>query len=142
MLAWLLAWWRAKQPAQREVAASAAGLSVAISGDNTNSPIQIGLDEDEVGRVLEEKLDRKLAEISRAKGVPEAPLREVLKRLGETEVAETEIPDRLAKAADELHPPSRRSRAASQRPAGIRRHPRPRLGGDRQGRFRRCSRAP
>ena len=37
-----------------------------------------------------------------AKGVPEAPLREVLKRLGETEVAEAEIPDRLAKAADEL----------------------------------------
>ena len=37
-----------------------------------------------------------------AKGVAEAPLREVLKRLGETEVAEGEIPDRLAKAADEL----------------------------------------
>jgi tetratricopeptide (TPR) repeat protein len=37
-----------------------------------------------------------------AKGVPEAPLREVLKRLGETEVSEPEIPDRLAKAADEL----------------------------------------
>jgi tetratricopeptide (TPR) repeat protein len=37
-----------------------------------------------------------------AKGVSEAPLREVLKRLGETEVAEAEIPDRLAKAADEL----------------------------------------
>ena len=37
-----------------------------------------------------------------AKGVAEAPLREVLKRLGETEVAETEIPERLAKAADEL----------------------------------------
>ena len=51
MLAWLLAWRRAKQPAHREVAANAAGLSVAISGDNTNSPIQIGLNEDEVGRV-------------------------------------------------------------------------------------------
>jgi tetratricopeptide (TPR) repeat protein len=37
-----------------------------------------------------------------AKGVAEAPLREVLKRLGETEVVEAEIPDRLAKAADEL----------------------------------------
>jgi tetratricopeptide (TPR) repeat protein len=37
-----------------------------------------------------------------AKGVAEAPLREVLKRLGETEVAEAEIPNRLAKAADEL----------------------------------------
>ncbi|HEX9170176.1 MAG TPA: DUF4062 domain-containing protein, partial [Roseiarcus sp.] len=39
---------------------------------------------------------------SEAKGVSEAPLREVLRRLGETEVAEAEIPDRLAKAADEL----------------------------------------
>jgi len=37
-----------------------------------------------------------------AKGVAEAPLREVLKRLGETEVAEAQIPDRLAEAADEL----------------------------------------
>jgi tetratricopeptide (TPR) repeat protein len=43
-----------------------------------------------------------VVETSRDKGVPEAPLREVLKRLGETEVAEAEIPDRLAKAADEL----------------------------------------
>jgi tetratricopeptide (TPR) repeat protein len=43
-----------------------------------------------------------VVETSRAKGVPEAPLREVLKRLGETEVAEAEIPDRLARAADEL----------------------------------------
>ena len=41
-------------------------------------------------------------ETSRAKGVAEAPLREVLKRLGETEVAEAEIPERLARAADEL----------------------------------------
>jgi tetratricopeptide (TPR) repeat protein len=37
-----------------------------------------------------------------AKGVPEAPLREVLKRLGETEVVEAEIPKRLAQKADEL----------------------------------------
>jgi tetratricopeptide (TPR) repeat protein len=102
MLAWLLGWRRAKPPVRQEIAASAIGQSVAASGDIINSPIQIGLNENDVGRILEEKLDRKLAEISREKGVPEAPLREVLKRLGETEVAETEIPDRLAKAADEL----------------------------------------
>ena len=34
--------------------------------------------------------------------MPEAPLREVLKKLGEAEVAEAEIPERIAKAADEL----------------------------------------
>jgi tetratricopeptide (TPR) repeat protein len=52
--------------------------------------------------LLERQFGGRLAETSRAKGVPEAPLREVLKRLGEAEVAEAEIPDRLAEAADEL----------------------------------------
>ena len=40
--------------------------------------------------------------LRKRKGVPEAPLREVLKKLGEAEVAEAEIPERIAKAADEL----------------------------------------
>src|ERR1700733_12306233 len=52
--------------------------------------------------LLERQFAAQLAETAAAKGVAEAPLREVLKRLGETEVAEAEIPDRLAKAADEL----------------------------------------
>ena len=55
--------------------------------------VQVAAD---IGNVL---LVKATAEV---KGVPEAPLREVLKRLGETEVAEAEIPDHLAKAADEL----------------------------------------
>jgi tetratricopeptide (TPR) repeat protein len=55
--------------------------------------VQVAAD---IGNIL---LVRATAE---AKGVAEAPLREVLKRLGETDVAEAEIPDRLAKAADEL----------------------------------------
>jgi tetratricopeptide (TPR) repeat protein len=58
------------------------GLAVQVAGD--------------IGNVL---LVKATAE---AKGVAEAALREVLKRLGETDVAEGEIPDRLAKAADEL----------------------------------------
>jgi predicted Zn-dependent protease len=52
--------------------------------------------------LLERQFAAQLAETAAVKGVTEAPLREVLKRLGETEVAEAEIPDRLAKAADEL----------------------------------------
>ena len=52
--------------------------------------------------LLERQFGARLTETAEAKGVPEAPLREVLKTLGETEVAEAEIPDRLAKAADEL----------------------------------------
>jgi tetratricopeptide (TPR) repeat protein len=52
--------------------------------------------------LLERQFAAQLAETAAAKGVSEAPLREVLKRLGETEVAEAQIPDRLAEAADEL----------------------------------------
>jgi tetratricopeptide (TPR) repeat protein len=52
--------------------------------------------------LLERQFAAQLAETAAVKGVTEAPLREVLKRLGETEIAEAEIPDRLAKAADEL----------------------------------------
>jgi tetratricopeptide (TPR) repeat protein len=52
--------------------------------------------------LLERQFAAQLAETAAVKGVTEAPLREVLKRLGETETAEAEIPDRLAKAADEL----------------------------------------
>jgi tetratricopeptide (TPR) repeat protein len=52
--------------------------------------------------LLERQFGARLTETAEAKGVSEAPLREVLKRLGETEVAEAEIPNRLAKAADEL----------------------------------------
>lgn len=46
-----------------------------------------------------EKLSR---DIARDKGVEEAPLREVLRKLGEADVPVSEIPDRLHKAADEL----------------------------------------
>jgi Domain of unknown function (DUF4062) len=52
--------------------------------------------------LLERQFGARLTETAEAKGVPEEPLREVLKRLGETEVSEAEIPNRLAKAADEL----------------------------------------
>jgi tetratricopeptide (TPR) repeat protein len=52
--------------------------------------------------LLDRQFGARLTETAEAKGVAEAPLREVLKRLGETEVSEAEIPDRLAKAADEL----------------------------------------
>ncbi|MBV8107835.1 MAG: DUF4062 domain-containing protein, partial [Hyphomicrobiales bacterium] len=62
--------------------------------------VQVAAD---VGHFLVERLfGARLSETAQVKGVSEAPLREVLKKLGETEVAEAEIPDRLAKAADEL----------------------------------------
>ena len=100
MFAWLWSWRRVRASIRPAATANASGRSVAIAGDNINSPI--GLNEEQVGRVLEETLDRKLSAISRAKGVPEAPLRAVLKKLGETRVPRAEIADRLANAADEL----------------------------------------
>jgi hypothetical protein len=43
-----------------------------------------------------------MAAIARDKGIPEAPLRAVLEKLGETRVPSADIPASLAVAADEL----------------------------------------
>jgi hypothetical protein len=72
--------------------------SVAAGGDISNSPITFGLDEEGVRKVLQEELAR----VAEAKGVPLAPLRAVLEKLGAAEIAIEEIPKRLAAAADEL----------------------------------------
>jgi uncharacterized protein len=71
---------------------------VAIGGNAICSPITLGLDEDHVRLVFREEL----AELAKAKGVPERPLLAVLRKLGETNVPSQEIPARLAAAADEL----------------------------------------
>ena len=77
-----------------------AGHTVAKFESWPKLAVQVAAD---IGHfLLERQFAAQLAETAAAKGVAEAPLREVLKRLGETEVAEAEIPDRLAKAADEL----------------------------------------
>jgi tetratricopeptide (TPR) repeat protein len=70
-----------------------AAHTVAKFPDWPKLAVQVAAD---IGNVLLVKVT------AEAKGVAEAPLREVLKRLGETDVAEAEIPNRLAKAADEL----------------------------------------
>ena len=109
-----------------------ANHTVATFNSWPRLAVQVAAD---IGYVL---LVRQTAE---AKGVPEAPLREVLKRLGETEVAEAEIPGRLAEAADELlRLRADLERLRNDRPefAAIRARGR----ADRQGRFRRCPRRP
>ncbi len=60
--------------------------------------ITFGLDEEGVRRVLQEELGRVAAQ----KEVPVAPLRAVLEKLGAAEIANEDIPKRLAAAADEL----------------------------------------
>jgi hypothetical protein len=77
-----------------------ASHTVAKFPDWQRLAVQVAAD---IGHfLLERQFGARLSETAAVKGVPEAPLREVLKRLGETEVVEGEIPQRLAGAADEL----------------------------------------
>ena len=71
---------------------------MAADRDIRDSTINVGLDEEGVGRLLDEKLAR----IAREKGVPVAPLQAVLAKLGEVGVPDQEIPARLEAAADQL----------------------------------------
>jgi tetratricopeptide (TPR) repeat protein len=96
MFGWLRRWGAAQSPPQPSVAADRS--SVAAGGHISDSPITFELDEEGVGRVLEKILARTAEE----KGVPVAPLRAVLEKLGAAQMAIEEIPKRLAAAADEL----------------------------------------
>src|SRR5258708_6105925 len=100
MLGWLRRWGAARSPPEPSV--TAVGSSVAAGRDISNSQITIGLDEEGVGKVLEEKLEKILARTAAQKSVPVAPLRAVLEKLGAAHTAIEEIPKRLAAAADEL----------------------------------------
>jgi tetratricopeptide (TPR) repeat protein len=79
----------------------ASGRDVVISGR-----VNIGLDEKEnreqIAAELRSFKDQLVAEIADRKGVPIAPLRAILVKLGEAGVAEEIIPQRLDAKADEL----------------------------------------
>jgi tetratricopeptide (TPR) repeat protein len=82
----------------------ASGRDTVVSGS-----FNIGLDEKKVGdqiadaqKPLTDQLERLAAQISRDKGVPIAPLRTILIKLGEGGVPEEAIPQRLDAKADEL----------------------------------------
>jgi hypothetical protein len=90
--------WRSKAPGSENPAVSAAEASVAVGRDNINSPITIGVDEERIRQILRDEIPG----LAKAKGIPEAPLRSVLEKLGEQHIPEDEIPARLAAAADEL----------------------------------------
>ena len=57
---------------------------------------------DRLTRQFEEKLAALAEQVARDKGVPAAPLRAILEKLGEAGVPDAEIPARLAAKADEL----------------------------------------
>src|SRR5215467_9309950 len=83
----------------------ARNRSVAAGRDIYKSHITVGLTEEDVERRHREQLAKQeeiLQAIAMEKGVEEAPLREVLKKLGEVDTPFADIPARLHKAADEL----------------------------------------
>lgn len=87
-----------------------SGPGIASGRDTVvNAPIAIGLDEKQVGRrvaeaqqPLSDQLVKLAAQVAREKGVESAPLRAILKKLGEAGVADEDIPKRLDDKADEL----------------------------------------
>ena len=83
--------------------------SVAVTGDVRESTIHVGLNEQETGRrvteatrPLVERLEALTEQVARDKGVPIAPLRAILFKLGEARIPDYEILARLDAAADEL----------------------------------------
>ena len=96
MFDWLRRWGAAQSPSEPSV--TAVRSSVAAGRDISNSQITIGVDEEGVGKVLEKILTRPAEQ----KGVPVAPLRAVLEKLGAAQTAIEQIPQRIAAAADEL----------------------------------------
>jgi tetratricopeptide (TPR) repeat protein len=83
--------------------------SVAAGRDIRDSLVTIGLNEDEVARLvgisqrsISKSLDTLTAEIAREKGIPYASLRAIFDKLGEGQVSDEEIPSRLEKIATQL----------------------------------------
>jgi tetratricopeptide (TPR) repeat protein len=89
---------------------NATRSSVAAGRDIRDNIIQIGLNDNDVGRRIEQAQQPMLdnlaaltAEIARDKGIDPALLRVVLAKLGEHDVPDDAIPNRLIKLADTLN---------------------------------------
>src|SRR5271166_6147514 len=92
---WLRRLSSAPPPPSDRPGVEATGGAVVVAGDNINSPIITGLGEEDVERRHREQLakqDEILRAIAKEKGVEEAPLREVLKKLGEADTPLADIP--------------------------------------------------
>ena len=87
-----------------------SGSGIASARDTVvNARVAIGLDEKQVGRrvaeaqqPLTDQLEKLAAQVAREKGVGIAPLRAILRKLGEAGVADEDVPRRLDGKADEL----------------------------------------
>ena len=87
-----------------------SGPGIASGRDTVvNAPIAIGLDEKQVGRrvaeaqqPLTDQLEKLAAQVAREKGVEIAPLRAILRKLGEAGIADNDVAKHLDDKADEL----------------------------------------
>jgi tetratricopeptide (TPR) repeat protein len=94
-------------PTKIVVEASRGGI--AAGRDIRHSTINVGLDDEAVGdritqaqQPIVDQLRILVDQIARDKGIPAAPLRTVLAKLGEIDVPDAEIPKRLEAAASQL----------------------------------------
>lgn len=115
-MGWLHAWWAAWHPA---TIVTADRESIAAGRDIITT--YTGLNEQEVGQRLTEAtapIQSQLAvladQIAREKGIPARALQAILTKLGEANIKDEEIPNRLEFAADELI--ELRKRLANDRP--------------------------
>jgi tetratricopeptide (TPR) repeat protein len=93
---------------------------IAAGRDIRDNTINIGLNENEIQRQLAPLADQMAAlaeQVSREKGIPLPPLRAALEKLGESNIPEHEILNRINFAADQLlELRARVARAGSDRP--------------------------
>lgn len=101
---------KAKADASPSVKVTQSGTGIASGGNTTiSAPVNIGLDEKKTSeqiiaalKPLAEQQEKLAAQIARDKGVPVAPLRAILIKIGEAGVSEEMILQRLDAKADEL----------------------------------------
>jgi tetratricopeptide (TPR) repeat protein len=110
MFDFLRSWFSRIVPSKRKVEVSATRSAIAVGRDIRDSTIKIGLDEKDIAerigqtqQPLVDNLAALAAEIARSEGIDPAPLRAILAKLGEHDVPDAAIPDRLIALADKLN---------------------------------------
>jgi tetratricopeptide (TPR) repeat protein len=109
MIGWFHRLFRVPNPSDAKGAVQVVGGGIAAGRDIRDSTIRIGVDEKVIERRIAEAqrplIDQVTAladQVAREKGVPVAPLRTILVKLGEIGVPDHEILRRLDLAADQL----------------------------------------
>ncbi|MCK1500786.1 hypothetical protein [Bradyrhizobium sp. 188] len=103
-------WLTSIAQSKRKTEVSATRSAVAAGRDIRDSTIKVGLDEVGVAECIEQAQQPLVdgfaaltTEIARSKGIDPVPLRAILVKLGEHDVPDAAIPDRLIALADKLN---------------------------------------